>query len=140
MEIDIKTNFKNKIPFTDRQKILARIGKTLSDNIEKRTEFQNVDYKGKKFKKYSPGYAKYRAKNNLSSTPNLVKSGQMVGSLGIVNINNNNVEVGVKGGHNEDKAEWNEGNGRQFLGVSKDDEKMIDDIVDRYVTDELNNL
>lgn len=140
MNITIKTDFKNKILFANRKTVLSRIGKMLDRNISNRTLNQNVDIDGKGFKDYNTQYAKYREHNSLSRKPNLVKSNQMMGSFGILKLTNNVVEVGVRGGHNQNKAGWNENMGREFLGVSKSDDIAITNIVDRYVTDELRNL
>jgi len=142
MKIVIKSDFKKKIPFKQRQPVLNKIGVYLSGSIKRRTEFKNVDPQGKPFKAYSKKYADYKNREggsgsivNLKSV--LPVSSHMVNSVNVVNVNNNFVEVGVTG-FNEDKALYNEAMGREFLGISKEDDKKIDQILDKYITDELN--
>jgi hypothetical protein len=165
MKFKVTNDFKFN-SFGNSLRLLQRIGNMLTRNIIARTEHENVDSKRRKFKKYSTkpyffqvkksgkgkyktfkgGYAEY--KNYMGGSGNIVNlksvlpvGEHMVSSTGIqtISLAKDCVTVGVAG-RNLKKAMWNENMGRAFLGVSKDDEKDIDKIIDRYVDEELNKL
>lgn len=145
MRFNTTTNLKLKQIFQNPIVLLQRIGVVLTNNIIKRTEFENVDLDGNPFEKYSPGYAKYKNKRGGSGNIVNLKSvdpvgTQMVISTDIINVNNKSVEIGVTG-FNLKKAMWNENmKDRVFLGINKGDEKDMDKIIDKYIDDELNKL
>lgn len=144
MRFDIKSDFSDQPVFQSSIKLMQRIGTMLVRNIIARTQFRNVNPNDVKFKRYSDSYAKQKIRKggsgsivNLKSV--LPVSEHMVVSTDIVDIDNNSVEVGMSG-YNLKKAIYNENMGRSFLGVSDDDEKDMDKIIDDYMDQELRKL
>lgn len=144
MNLDITSDFKSFSIFKTPETLLQRIGNMLVRNIIARTQFRNVDPNDKKFKRYSKEYQEYKASRGGSRNIVNLKSVEPVGehmvvSTGILNINNNTVEVGLSG-INLKKAVYNEIMGRSFLGISKQDDKEMDKIIDDYIDDELKKM
>ncbi len=144
MRLDITTDFKLKGISPNSIALMQRIGSMLTRNIIARTQFLNVDPSGKSFRKYSIQYAEFKKKKggsgnivNLKSVKTV--SEHMVVSVDIVNVTGDYVEVGLTG-INYDKANYNIWMDREFLGISKKDEKEMDKLIDDYMDEELIKL
>jgi phage gpG-like protein len=147
MRFTIDSDFSFKGIFNNPQVLMQRIGTMLARNIIARTQFENVDPEGKPFEKYSDKYRDY--KNRKGGSGNIVNlksvekvSEHMVASTDIVSIGikGDSVEIGVTG-QNLKKAMYNENmKDRVFLGISDDDSKEMDKIIDDYVGEELKKL
>ena len=66
---------KLKIPRSSR-KALSKTAMFLQNAIKDRTR-KGRDFRGRAFRPYSPKYAKRRAKEGRTTTPKLIRSGQM---------------------------------------------------------------
>ena len=100
---------KTKIPNSTR-KALNKTGMFLQNAIKDRTR-KGRDFKGRAFRPYSPKYAKQRAKEGRTTTPNLFRSGQMLGNMKFKTFSKNTIGVG--------KAQIK----REFFSVGKKEEE-----------------
>jgi phage gpG-like protein len=137
MSIKVTSNFRKAKTFSKPTIILDKIGKIILGQIRVKTQVKFVDADNKAFKDYSPEYAAYRRKKGRSDNVNLSFTGRMMNSLGMFNITANSVEIGLSAGNEINKATYIEEGGREFLGVSKQDEKVIEKEIDTYINSEI---
>jgi len=137
MSIKVTSNFRKAKAFSKPTIILDKIGKIIIGQIRTKTQVKFVDADNKAFKDYSPEYAAYRRKKGRSDNVNLSFTGRMMNSLGMFNITANSVEIGLSAGNEINKAIHVEESGREFLGVSKQDEKLIEKEIDDYINSEI---
>ena len=150
MQIRIENNTGlKKLNFDDKKQLMARIGDYAVVAIKNRTN-KGVDYNDKSFVPYSEKYLDYRLKNNgtalvnLKSVPKSKKkkiaaSTHMIQSVKIQSLKSDEVEIGLTG-FNLEKAVWNaerKGAEREFLGLSNNDEKEIEKMIDKYIDSKL---
>ena len=132
---------KFKIPNSTR-KALAKSGMFIQNAIKDRTR-KGRDYKGRSFRPYSPKYAKRRAKEGRTTTPNLFRSGQMLGNMTFKTLTKNKGQIFFPNRQQNIKAFYNDTLGvgkaqvkRQFFSVSKKEEDKATDIfVDALMRD-----
>ena len=118
---------KRKIPSASRKSIGASSA-FIENAILKRTE-AGRDYKGRAFKKYSKGYARKRAKEGRTLTPNLYFEGLMLGNMTFKIISSTKGIIHFPNTDQNKKAFWHNISGagkgkvvREFFNVNKKEE------------------
>ncbi len=124
---------KLKIPSSTR-KALAKSGMFIQNAIKDRTR-KGRDYKGRAFRPYSPKYAKQRAKEGRTTTPNLFRSGQMLGNMTFKTLSKNKGQIFFPNRQQNLKAFYNDTQGvgkeqikREFFSVGEKEEDKATDI------------
>ena len=119
---------KTKIPNSTR-KALNKTGMFLQNAIKDRTR-KGRDFKGRAFRPYSPKYAKQRAKEGRTTTPNLFRSGQMLGNMTFKTFSKNKGQIFFPNRQQNLKAFYNDTLGvgkaqikREFFSVGKKEEE-----------------
>jgi len=139
MTAKVTHNFRLKDCLKDRKPLFDRIGQYMIRRITDRTDSQHVDADGKAFKPYTPEYQKYREKKGRSAAVNLTYTGRMMSNIRggkVISQSDSHVEIGVSGAEIK-KAAYVQEAGREFLGINRDDERGIDQIVDEWIAEEL---
>lgn len=137
--------------------LLRDLGEMTLRLIRTRT-MQGTDADGRAFAPYTPGYAELRAKEGMSTTPDLTVSGRMLNDMAVTGVANGSVSLGFtsRGGRAprgkqtliqrsrsvgaEDKAQWHNVDGagrsktiRKFFGLTPGDVGTIRTAVSRYL-------
>lgn len=115
-------------PMLEVRKHFERILTENETVIVARTK-QGKTIDGRNFKKYSKGYAAFRAKGGWSTKPDLWYRGDMLRSIGsrITRMTNDFIEGRITiAPDQQDKAKWNQEK-RPFFGLSKKQLKYIND-------------
>jgi hypothetical protein len=114
---------KLKIPRSSK-KALSKTAMFLQNAIKDRTR-KGRDFRGRAFRPYSPKYAKRRAKEGRTTTPNLFRSGQMLGNMTARTFSPTKAEIFLQ----NIKAFYNDTHGvgkakikREFFSVGKKEE------------------
>ena len=122
------SQLKTKIPNATR-KALNKTGMFLQNAIKDRTR-KGRDFKRRSFRPYSPKYAKQRAKEGRSTTPNLFRSGQMLGNMTFKTFSKNKGQIFFPNRQQNLKAFFNDTQGvgkaqikREFFSVGKKEEE-----------------
>ena len=110
---------KIKIPNASR-KALNKTGMFLQNVIKDRTR-KGRDFKGRAFRPYSPKYAKRRAKEGRTTTPNLFRSGQMLGNMSFKTFSKTKGQIFFPNTNANKKAFFNDKT-RPFFSVNKKEE------------------
>lgn len=119
-----RINFKkaSKQLVEGRIRALRLLASEIIVGITRRTQ-SGRDVGNKGFKKYSPGYAKSKAKQFGGSRPNLTRTGNMLNSQ-----NSKDIRGGVRlffvGGEENRKALFNQ-KSRKFFGIDSAQQKRI---------------
>lgn len=120
------------VDVSDTPAIKEAIGQALIDKIIERTE-SGVDVNGNKFEKYSEDYKDSLAFKAFGKTGkvNLTQSGQMLGTLDLIENKGNKIKIGWDDETENAKA-YNHNTGdtvkkRQFFGITAEDIKAIRD-------------
>ena len=132
---------KTKIPNSTR-KALNKTGMFLQSAIKDRTG-KGRDFKGRAFRPYSPKYAKQRAKEGRTTTPNLFRSGQMLGNMTARTFSPTKAEIFFRSNLQNIKAFYNDTHGvgkakvkREFFSVGKkEEEKAVKIFTDTLMRD-----
>jgi hypothetical protein len=118
---------KLKIPRSSR-KALSKTAMFLQNAIKDRTR-KGRDFRGRAFRPYSPKYAKRRAKEGRTTTPNLFRSGQMLGNMTARTFSPTKAEIFFRSNLQNIKAFYNDTHGvgkakikREFFSVGKKEE------------------
>ena len=101
------------------------------------------DFKGRAFRPYSPKYAKQRAKEGRTTTPNLFRSGQMLGNMTFKTFSKNKGQIFFPNRQQNLKAFYNDTQGvgkaqikREFFSVGKkEEEKAVKIFTDTLMRD-----
>jgi len=112
---------KNGIPSKKNMEAISSTGITL---IQARTQ-RGSDASGKRFKKYSKGYEKFRKKKGRSSKPDLTFTGKMLGSMQVTKSKKRKATIGFSRVEESNKAFWNTDNDRDFMGFTRKDESTL---------------
>jgi hypothetical protein len=107
---------KRRIP-TATARGIAKAGAFIQNAIKNRTR-KGIDFKGRKFRPYSAKYAKQRAKEGRTTTPNLFRSGQMLGNMTFKKLSQTKGQIFFPNRRQNIKAFYND-----TLGVGKADIK-----------------
>ena len=132
---------KLKIPSASR-KALSKTAMFLQNAIKDRTR-KGRDFKGRSFRPYSPKYAKQRAKEGRTTTPNLFRSGQMLGNMTFKTFSKNKGQIFFPNRQQNLKAFYNDTQGvgsakikREFFSVGKkEEEKAVKIFTDTLMRD-----
>jgi len=132
---------KIKIPNASR-KALNKTGMFLQNVIKDRTR-KGRDFKGRAFRPYSPKYAKRRAKEGRTTTPNLFRSGQMLGNMTFKTFSKTKGQIFFPNRQQNLKAFFNDTLGvgkaqikREFFSVGKkEEEKAVKVFTDSLMRD-----
>ena len=135
------SKLKTKIPNATR-KALNKTGMFLQNAIKDRTR-KGRDFKGRSFRPYSPKYAKQRAKEGRTTTPNLFRSGQMLGNMTFKTFSKNKGQIFFPNRQQNIKAFYNDTEGvgkdkikRRFFSVSsKEEDKAYKIFTDTLMRD-----
>ena len=118
---------KLKIPRSSR-KALSKTAMFLQNAIKDRTR-KGRDFRGRAFRPYSPKYAKRRAKEGRTTTPNLFRSGQMLGNMSFKTFSRTKGQIFFPNRQQNLKAFYNDTLGvgkaqikREFFSVGKKEE------------------
>ena len=114
----------------------------LQNAIKDRTR-KGRDFKGRSFRPYSPKYAKQRAKEGRTTTPNLFRSGQMLGNMTFKTFSKNKGQIFFPNRQQNLKAFYNDTQGvgkaqikREFFSVGKkEEEKAVKIFTDTLMRD-----
>ncbi len=125
-----------KIPNASR-KALNKTAMFLQNAIKDRTR------KGRAFRPYSPKYAKRRAKEGRTTTPNLFRSGQMLGNMSFKTFSKTKGQIFFPNRQQNLKAFYNDTLGvgkaqikREFFSVGKkEEEKAVKIFTDTMMRD-----
>ena len=98
--------------------------------IENRTQ-RSVGFKGGRFTKYSPKYARFRRQEGRTTKPNLDFSGKMLGSM-TSKANNREAKIFFTRAAEAKKAAGNN-KLRPFFGFNRSEEKKLSDIFFRNI-------
>ena len=98
--------------------------------IENRTQ-RSVGFKGGRFTKYSPKYARFRRQEGRTTKPNLDFSGKMLGSM-TSKANNREAKIFFTRAAEAKKAAGNN-KLRPFFGFNRREEKKLSDIFFRNI-------
>ena len=132
---------KSRIP-SATGKALSRTGVFLENAIKDRTR-KGRDFKGRAFRPYSPKYAKRRAKEGRTTTPNLFRSGQMLGNMTFKTFSKTKGQIFFPNRQQNLKAFFNDTLGvgkaqikREFFSVGKkEEEKAVKVFTDSLMRD-----
>ena len=132
---------KLKIPSASR-KALSKTAMFLQNAIKDRTR-KGRDFRGRSFRPYSPKYAKQRAKEGRTTTPNLFRSGQMLGNMTFKTFSKNKGQIFFPNRQQNLKAFYNDTQGvgsakikREFFSVGKkEEEKAVKIFTDTLMRD-----
>ena len=132
---------KSRIP-SATGKALSRTGVFLENAIKDRTR-KGRDFRGRAFRPYSPKYAKQRAKEGRTTTPNLFRSGQMLGNMTFKTFSKNKGQIFFPNRQQNLKAFFNDTQGvgkaqikREFFSVGKkEEEKAVKIFTDTLMRD-----
>ena len=132
---------KSRIP-SATGKALSRTGVFLENAIKDRTR-KGRDFRGRAFRPYSPKYAKQRAKEGRTTTPNLFRSGQMLGNMTFKTFSKNKGQIFFPNRQQNLKAFYNDTLGvgkaqikREFFSVGKkEEEKAVKIFTDTLMRD-----
>ena len=123
----ILDQLKLKIPRSSR-KALSKTAMFFLFSFKDRTR-KGRDFRGRAFRPYSPKYAKRRAKEGRTTTPNLFRSGQMLGNMTARTFSPTNAEIFFRSNLQNIKAFYNDTHGvgkakikREFFSVGKKEE------------------
>ena len=118
---------KSRIP-SATGKALSRTGVFLENAIKDRTR-KGRDFRGRAFRPYSPKYAKQRAKEGRTTTPNLFRAGLMLGNMRFKRLSNKEGIIRFPARRQNLKAFYNDTLGvgkaqikREFFSVGKKEE------------------
>ena len=121
------SQLKTKIPNASR-KALNKTAMFLQNAIKDRTR-KGRDFKGRAFRPYSAKYAKRRAKEGRTTTPNLFRSGQMLGNMSFKTFSRTKGQIFFPNRQQNLKAFYNDTLGvgkaqikREFFSVGKKEE------------------
>ena len=124
---------KRQIPNATARGI-SRAGVFIENAIKDRTR-KGTDFKGRKFRPYSPKYAKRRAKEGRTTTPNLFRAGLMLGNMRFKRLSKNQGQISFPARRQNLKAFFHDVQGvgkskvkREFFSVSKKEEAKAVDI------------
>lgn len=148
INIDVKVakgaleQINRKVPSATR-KALTKAGMFIQNAIKDRTR-RGVDFKGRTFRPYSPRYAKQRAKEGRTTTPNLFRSGQMLGNMTFRNLSKTKGQIFFPNRQQNLKAFYNDTQGvgnakvkRKFFAVGKKEEDRAVEIFKKTFEREL---
>ena len=132
---------KLKIPNSTR-KALNKTGMFLQNAIKDRTR-KGRDFRGRSFRPYSAKYAKQRAKEGRTTTPNLFRSGQMLGNMTFKTLSKTKGQIFFPNRQQNIKAFYNDTEGvgkdkikRRFFSVSsKEEDKAYKIFTDTLMRD-----
>tara|TARA_R100001129_G_C5138380_1_gene195248 strand:+ start:59 stop:526 length:468 start_codon:yes stop_codon:yes gene_type:complete len=132
---------KRKIP-SATAKGIAKAGMFLQNAIKDRTR-KGTDFKGRKFRPYSAKYAKQRAKEGRTLTPNLFRSGQMLGNMTFKRLTKTKGQIFFPNRQQNIKAFFNDSQGvgrdkvkREFFSVgAKEEAKAVKIFTDTLMRD-----
>ena len=132
---------KSRIP-SATGKALSRTGVFLENAIKDRTR-KGRDFRGRAFRPYSPKYAKQRAKEGRTTTPNLFRSGQMLGNMSFKTLSKTKGQIFFPNRQQNLKAFYNDTLGvgkaqikREFFSVGKKEEdKAVKIFTDTIIRD-----
>ena len=132
---------KSRIP-SATGKALSRTAVFLENAIKDRTR-KGRDFRGRAFRPYSPKYAKQRAKEGRTTTPNLFRSGQMLGNMTARTFSPTKAEIFFRSNLQNIKAFYNDTHGvgkakvkREFFSVGKkEEEKAVKIFTDTLMRD-----
>tara|TARA_R100000234_G_scaffold51656_1_gene30925 strand:+ start:177 stop:644 length:468 start_codon:yes stop_codon:yes gene_type:complete len=132
---------KRKIP-NATAKGIAKAGMFLQNAIKDRTR-KGTDFKGRKFRPYSAKYAKQRAKEGRTLTPNLFRSGQMLGNMTFKKLTKTKGQIFFPNRQQNIKAFYNDSQGvgrdkvkREFFSVgTKEEAKAVKIFTDTLMRD-----
>ena len=132
---------KSRIP-SATGKALSRTGVFLENAIKDRTR-KGRDFRGRAFRPYSPKYAKQRTKEGRTTTPNLFRSGQMLGNMTARTFSSTKAEIFFRSNLQNIKAFYNDTHGvgkakvkREFFSVGKkEEEKAVKIFTDTLMRD-----
>ena len=132
---------KLKIPSASR-KALSKTAMFLQNAIKDRTR-KGRDFRGRAFRPYSPKYAKQRTKEGRTTTPNLFRSGQMLGNMTFKTFSKNKGQIFFPNRQQNLKAFYNDTQGvgsakikREFFSVGKkEEEKAVKIFTDTLMRD-----
>jgi hypothetical protein len=135
--------------------IMREIGDFLVRKIRTRTEAE-TDYRGHRWHGLSPGYAEQKRAALGHTRADLTVSGRMLNDMQVVAADENSCEIsfisqGGGGGGGTfiqrsrslgaaDKATFHVNSGRDFFGVSEDDERDVVAILERKLQENLDKL
>lgn len=105
-------------------KLLDKIGTAATAFIQTRTE-RGISLKGRVFKKYTKGYAKYRQKWGRSLRVNLTFKGHMLAAIHHKIIGPMRILMSFIRTEEGLKATYMAGHGREFFGLNRREEKKI---------------
>jgi len=118
---------KRKMPSATARGI-AKASMFIQNAIKNRTS-KGVDFKGRSFRPYSPSYAKKRAKEGRTQTPNLFSSGQMLGNMTFKKLTQTKGQIFFPNRRQNLKAFYNDSFGvgksnikREFFSVNAKEE------------------
>ena len=119
---------KSRIP-SATGKALSRTGVFLENAIKDRTR-KGRDFRGRAFRPYSPKYAKQRAKEGRTTTPNLFRAGLMLGNMRFKRLSKNKGQIRFPARRQNLKAFYHDVQGvgkskvkREFFSVGKKEEE-----------------
>ena len=119
---------KRKIP-SATAKGISRAGVFIENAIKDRTR-KGTDFKGRKFRPYSPKYAKRREKEGRTTTPNLFRAGLMLGNMRFKRLSKNKGQIRFPARRQNLKAFYHDVQGvgkykvkREFFSVGKKEEE-----------------
>ena len=123
---------KRRIP-SATSRGMAKAGAFIQEAIKNRTR-KGQDFKGRSFRPYSNRYAKKRAKQGRTQTPNLFFSGQMLGNMTFKKLSQTKGQIFFPNRRQNLKAFYNDSFGvgkanirREFFSVSaKEETKAVD--------------
>ena len=132
---------KLKIPSASR-KALSKTAMFLQNAIKDRTR-KGRDFRGRSFRPFSPKYAKQRTKEGRTTTPNLFRSGQMLGNMTFKTFSKNKGQIFFPNRQQNLKAFFNDTQGvgkaqikREFFSVGKkEEEKAVKIFTDTLMRD-----
>ena len=132
---------KRKIP-SATAKGIAKAGMFLQNAIKDRTR-KGKDFKGRSFREYSTKYKKQRAKEGRTLTPNLFRSGQMLGNMTFKRLSKTKGQIFFPRRQENIKAFFNDTEGvgkdkikRRFFSVSsKEEDKAYKIFTDTLMRD-----
>ena len=122
---------KRRIPKATSRGI-AKAGAFIQNAIKDRTR-KGIDFKGKKFRPYSSSYAKQRAKEGRTTTPNLLRSAQMMSNMTFKKLSQTKGQIFFPNRQQNIKAFFNDSMGvgasnikREFFSVGqKEEDKAV---------------
>lgn len=109
------------------------LGKRIISFIKERTN-NNLDKDNKRFKNYSDSYASsldFKIAGKSQTDPNLQLTGDMLGTLDVLNHSEGVIQIGYQTGDDNDRAAWQRENKqsgypkRDFLGIADKDLQRI---------------